>query len=403
MLLYYIKAKCDKIFTEVFAMNYYEESLKMHLDNKGKMATCSKVAVNTKDDLSTAYTPGVAQPCREIAEKPETIYDYSNKSNSVAIVTDGSAVLGLGNIGADASLPVMDGKALLFKEFGGIDAYPICIRSQDPDEIVDIAANIATPFGGINIEDICAPKCFYIEEKLQEELDIPVFHDDQHGTAVVVTAALINALKLTGRKKEDSHAVIMGAGAAGIAVAKMIMAFGIGSVTLCNSKGIIATERTDMNDAEMAIAKATGSHTCGTSAEAFKGKDIFIGVSAPNIVTGEMIRSMNPDPIVFPMANPEPEILPTLAYEAGAAVVGTGRSDYPNQINNVLAFPGIFKGALSVRASRITEEMKLAAALAIAGMVSDEELSRDYIMPSPLNKAASQAVADAVAEAWLKR
>lgn len=383
-------------------MDYYEKSLNMHAEHKGKMASCGKVAVKTKDDLSTAYTPGVAEPCRRIAENPDTIYTYSNKSNSIAVVTDGSAVLGLGNIGADASFPVMDGKALLFKTFADIDAYPICIKTQNADAIVEIVSNIATPFGGINLEDISAPRCFEIEKRLQDILSIPVFHDDQHGTAVVVSAALINALKLTGRRFQDISCVILGAGAAGIAIAKMLFSFGVKKMTLCDSKGIVSTARDDLNAAKQEIADITQTHKNGSLSDALTGTDVFIGVSVPNVVTPEMVRSMNKKPILFPMSNPEPEILPSVALESGAAIVGTGRSDYPNQINNVLAFPGIFKGALKAKAPRITEEMKRAAAYAIASLVPEEELSADYIIASPLFPGSADVVAEAVAKAWAR-
>lgn len=382
-------------------MDYYKESLKMHEDNKGKMAVVSKVRVENKDDLSTAYTPGVAEPCRKIHENPEDVYKYTNKSNIVAVVSDGSAVLGLGNIGGLASIPVMDGKSLLFKEFAGIDAFPICLETQDVDEIVNIVKNIAPTLGGINLEDISAPRCFEIEEKLQAAVDIPVFHDDQHGTAVVVSAAVINSAKLTGRSLDSIKAVINGAGAAGTAIAKMLMNLGIKDIVACDSKGILTTNRADLNEAKKRLAKITNSEGLkGTLADAVKGRDLFIGVSAAKVLTQDMVRSMNNDPIIFAMANPEPEILPELAKGAGAAVVGTGRSDYPNQINNVLIFPGLFKGALAARAKRITEEMKTAAAFALAGIIKDEELKDDYIIPSAFYPGAADIVAKAVEEAW---
>lgn len=382
-------------------MDYYEASLKMHEENKGKMAVVSKVRVETKDDLSTAYTPGVAEPCRKIHANPEDVYKYTNKSNIVAVVSDGSAVLGLGNIGGLASIPVMDGKALLFKEFAGIDAFPICLETQDVDEIVHIVKNIAPTLGGINLEDISAPRCFEIEEKLQAQVDIPVFHDDQHGTAVVVSAAVINAAKLTGRKFADIKAVINGAGAAGTAIAKMLMNLGIKDIIACDSKGILTRDRADLNDAKKRLASITNeAQISGSLADAVRGRDLFIGVSAAKVLTQEMVRSMNEDPMIFAMANPEPEILPNLAMEAGAAVVGTGRSDYPNQINNVLIFPGLFKGALAARAKRITEEMKTAAAFALAGIIKDEELHPDYIIPSAFYPGAADIVAAAVAQAW---
>lgn len=382
-------------------MDYYKASLKMHEENKGKMAVVSKVKVENKDDLSTAYTPGVAEPCRKIHENPEDVYKYTNKSNIVAVVSDGSAVLGMGNIGGLASIPVMDGKSLLFKEFAGIDAFPICLETQDVDEIVNIVKNIAPTLGGINLEDISAPRCFEIEEKLQAAVDIPVFHDDQHGTAVVVSAAVINSAKLTGRSLDSIRAVINGAGAAGTAIAKMLMNLGIKDIVACDSKGILSTDREDLNEAKHRLAEITNKDGLqGTLADAAKGRDLFIGVSAAKVLTQDMVRSMNDDPIIFAMANPEPEILPDLAKEAGAAVIGTGRSDYPNQINNVLIFPGLFKGALAARAKRITEEMKTAAAFALAGIIADEELSADYIIPSAFYPGVVDIVADAVAKAW---
>lgn len=382
-------------------MNYYEASLKMHEDHKGKMAVASKVQVKTKDDLSTAYTPGVAEPCRKIHENPEDVYKYTNKSNIVAVVSDGSAVLGLGNIGGLASIPVMDGKSLLFKEFAGIDAFPICLETQDVDEIVNIVKNIAPTLGGINLEDISAPRCFEIEEKLQAAVDIPVFHDDQHGTAVVVSAAVINSAKLTGRSLSSIKAVINGAGAAGTAIAKMLMNLGIKDIVACDSKGILHKDRENLNEAKRRLAEITNeSGISGTLADAVKGRDLFIGVSAAKVLTADMVRSMNDAPIIFAMANPEPEILPDIAKDAGAAVVGTGRSDYPNQINNVLIFPGLFKGALAARAKRITEEMKTAAAFALAEIIKDDELAPDYIIPSAFYPGAADIVADAVAKAW---
>ncbi|MDD4584005.1 MAG: NADP-dependent malic enzyme [Eubacteriales bacterium] len=385
-------------------MDYYKESLKLHELNRGKLAITSKVPLKNKDDLSLAYTPGVAQPCLEIKNCPEDIYRYTAKGNMVAVVTDGSAVLGLGNIGAKASLPVMEGKAVLFKEFGGIDAIPICIETQNPEEIICIIKNISTGFGGINLEDISAPRCFEIEEKLQSQLDIPVFHDDQHGTAIVTSAALINALKVVGKNLQDSKVVINGAGAAGVAIAKMLLSLGITDLLLCNRSGILCGDRPDILDSErLKIAKRTNPKMRrGSLADAVKGADIFIGVSGPGVLTGEMIETMNQDSVIFAMSNPEPEVLPEIAIMAGAKVIGTGRSDYPNQINNVLAFPGLFKGALSVRAKKITETMKAAAAYAIAGMVKNEELSADYIIPSPLRKDVADAVAAAVADAWRK-
>ncbi|MBQ3521050.1 MAG: NAD-dependent malic enzyme [Firmicutes bacterium] len=382
-------------------MDYYKESLKMHEENKGKMAVVSKVKVENKDDLSTAYTPGVAEPCRKIHENPEDVYKYTNKSNIVAVVSDGSAVLGLGNIGGLASIPVMDGKSLLFKEFAGIDAFPICLETQDVDEIVNIVKNIAPTLGGINLEDISAPRCFEIEEKLQAAVDIPVFHDDQHGTAVVVSAAVINSAKFTGRRLDSIKAVINGAGAAGTAIAKMLMNLGIKDIVACDSKGILSIDRSDLNEAKRRLAEITNKEAIkGTLADAVKGRDLFIGVSAAKVLTQDMVRSMNDKPIIFAMANPEPEILPDFAKEAGAAVIGTGRSDYPNQINNVLIFPGLFKGALAARAKRITEEMKTAAAFALAGIIKDEEMTSDYIIPSAFYPGAADIVAAAVENAW---
>lgn len=382
-------------------MDYYKASLKMHEENKGKMAVVSKVRVENKDDLSTAYTPGVAEPCRRIHENPDDVYKYTNKSNIVAVVSDGSAVLGLGNIGGLASIPVMDGKSLLFKEFAGIDAFPICLETQDVDEIVNIVKNIAPTLGGINLEDISAPRCFEIEEKLQEAVDIPVFHDDQHGTAVVVSAAVINSAKLTGRSLDSMRAVINGAGAAGTAIAKMLMNLGIKDIVACDSKGILNKSRNDLNEAKKRLTAVTNSDNIeGSLADAVKDRDLFIGVSAAGVLTQDMVKSMNRNPIIFAMANPEPEILPDLAKEAGAAVVGTGRSDYPNQINNVLIFPGLFKGALAARAKRITEEMKTAAAFALAGIIKDEELEPDYIIPSAFYPGAADIVAEAVEKAW---
>ncbi len=385
-------------------MNYYEESLKMHEKFKGKMGVTSKVTVKTRDDLSTAYTPGVAEPCRKIHENPENIYRYTNKQNTVAVISDGSAVLGLGNIGAKAAIPVMDGKSLLFKEFAGIDAFPICIESQDVDEIVNIIRNISPTLGGINLEDISAPRCFEIEEKLQAAVDIPVFHDDQHGTAVVVSAAVINAAKLTGKTFSDMKAVINGAGAAGTAIAKMLMSLGIMDIVACDSKGILSMERGDLNVAKKKLAEITNKENIsGSLADAVKGRDLFIGVSAAKVLTPEMVKTMAKDAIIFAMANPEPEILPDLAREAGAAVVGTGRSDYPNQINNVLIFPGLFKGALAARASRITQEMKVAAAFALAGIIPEKELSSENIIPTVFHPGVADIIAAAVKKAWEER
>ncbi|MBQ3107502.1 MAG: NAD-dependent malic enzyme [Firmicutes bacterium] len=383
-------------------MDYYKEALRVHEEHKGKLEVVSKVPVNTREDLSVAYTPGVAQPCREIKENPDDVYRYTSKGNMVAVITDGSAVLGLGNIGAKAALPVMEGKCVLFKEFAGVDAYPICIDTQDTDEIVFIAKNIAAGFGGINLEDISAPRCFEVEKKLQDALEIPVFHDDQHGTAVVASAALLNALKVVGKNIEDVRIVVNGAGAAGTAITKMFLAVGGKHVLCCDKAGILSPDLTDVfTGAQIELAALTNPDCVkGSLADAVKGADVFLGVSAPRLLTQDMVRSMAKDPVIFAMANPEPEIMPELAKEAGAAVVGTGRSDYPNQINNVMIFPGLFKGALRVRAKRITEEMKVAAAHALAGIVTPEELSADCILPLPLRKDVADIIADAVAGAW---
>lgn len=382
-------------------MDYYKESLIMHEKHKGKMAVSSKVSVKNKDDLSTAYTPGVAEPCRQIAANPEDVYRYTNKSNTVAVISDGSAVLGLGNIGGKAAIPVMDGKSLLFKEFADIDAFPICLETQDVDEIVMIAKNIAPTLGGINLEDISAPRCFEIERKLQEQVDIPVFHDDQHGTAVVVTAALINALKIVKKEWADLKVVISGAGAAGVAIGKMLLNAGAGDVIICDRVGPLAYGDERLTPTKAKIAEITNKNKIrGTLAEAMVGADIFIGVSAPKIVTEAMVASMAKDAIVMPMSNPEPEIMPDLAKKAGARIVGTGRSDFPNQINNVLAFPGIFRGALDARAKRITEEMKIAAARALAGIVTEEELNEENIIPKAFHPGVADIIAEAVGKAW---
>ncbi len=384
-------------------MGLREEALKLHKDNKGKIEVISKVKVENAKDLSLAYTPGVAEPCKEIHANPELIYEYTNKGNMVAVVTDGSAVLGLGNIGARAGMPVMEGKAVLFKSFANVDAFPICIESQDVDMVVQTVKQIAPSFGGINLEDIAAPRCFEIEERLKEELDIPVFHDDQHGTAVVVLAGIINALKVVGKKIENVTAVVSGAGAAGIAISKLLLSSGINDVIICNSSGILdkEDERLDPIRKEMAL-KTNKTNKKGALSDALKGADIFIGVSAPNIVTKEMIEIMNENSIAFAMANPIPEILPEVALAGKVKVMGTGRSDFPNQINNVLAFPGIFRGALDVRAKEINEEMKLAAAHAIAELVTEEELNEEYIIPKAFDKRVAIAVARAVSEAAIK-
>ena len=381
-------------------MNYYEKSLEMHRANKGKLEVVGKIPVKTKDDLSTAYTPGVAQPCLEIAKNPKDAYEYTIKANTVAIVSDGSAVLGLGNIGGLAAMPVMEGKALLFKTFGGVDAFPICLDTQDIDKIIETVKMIAPTFGGINLEDIAAPGCFEVERRLQEELNIPVFHDDQHGTAIVVCAGVINAFKLLGKELSDVSAVIAGAGAAGNAIVKMFLNLGITDIVVCDRKGIISSDRkTELSNDKIELLKTTNKDDIrGSLADAMKGKDLFIGVSGPNIVTEEMISSMSENAVVFAMSNPEPEILPDLAKKAGAKIVGTGRSDFPNQINNVLAFPGIFKGALRVRAKSITEEMKIAAAFALADLVDESELTKDYVIPNAFNPSVADAVADAVAK-----
>ena len=380
-------------------MDYASESLKRHYDWKGKIEVVCRCPLEDKDDLSLAYTPGVAQPCLEIQKDVNKSYELTRRSNLVAVVTDGTAVLGLGDIGPEAGMPVMEGKCALFKAFGDVDAVPICVRSKEVDDIVKTVSLIAGSFGGINLEDISAPRCFEIEEKLKETCDIPIFHDDQHGTAVVTLAALLNALKLTGKKMEEIKVVTSGAGAAGIAIIKLLIAMGLKNVILCDRKGAIYEGREGLNKEKEEMAKITNrDHEAGTLAEVLKGADVFIGVSAPGCVTQDMVRSMNENPILFPMANPTPEIMPDLAKEAGAAVVGTGRSDFPNQINNVLAFPGIFRGALDVRASEINDEMKIAAAKAIASFVTDDLLTADYIIPSALDKNVATAVAEAVAK-----
>lgn len=380
-------------------MDYAKESLRLHYEWKGKIEVIARAKVDNKDALSLAYTPGVAQPCLEIQKDINKSYELTRRSNLVAVITDGSAVLGLGNIGPEAGMPVMEGKCVLFKEFGGVDAFPLCIRTQDVDEFVNTVALLCGSFGGINLEDIAAPRCFEIERKLKEKADIPIFHDDQHGTAVICSAGIINALKLVGKKIEDCTAVFNGAGAAGVAIAKLFTSMGMGNIIMCDRKGIIC-DGDDLKPAKQDIADFTNkNHLRGSLADAMKGADIFIGVSAPGVVTEDMIKSMAKDPIVLAMANPVPEIMPDLAKAAGAAVVGTGRSDFPNQINNVLAFPGIFRGALDVRASDINEEMKIAAAKALASLVSDEELSADYIIPKPFDPRVGKTVAVAVAQA----
>lgn len=378
-------------------MTIYEKALQMHKDWNGKIETTAKSHVNTREDLAIAYTPGVAEPCKAIAADKEAAYTYTMKSNTVAVVSDGSAVLGLGNIGALAAMPVMEGKAVLFKEFGGVNAVPICLDTQDTEEIIRTVVNIAPAFGGINLEDISAPRCFEIEERLKELLNIPVFHDDQHGTAIVVLAGIINALKVTGKKKETARVVMSGAGAAGVAITKLLLNYGFKDITMCNSKGIISKTAPRLNWMQRQMAEITNlSGKEGSLADALVGADIFVGVSAPGIVTKEMAASMNPDAILFALANPVPEIMPDLAKEAGAKVIGTGRSDFPNQVNNVVAFPGIFKGALEGRAPQITEEMKLAAAYAIAGLVPDSELHEDNILPEPFDPRVADVVSQAV-------
>lgn len=385
-------------------MDYYKESLKLHEKHQGKLAMLSKVPLKNKDDLSTAYTPGVAEPCRQIHKDPELVYKYTAKGNTVAVISDGSAVLGLGNIGAKAAIPVMEGKAVLFKAFADIDAIPVCLETQDTEEIIHIAKNLAPTLGGINLEDISAPRCFEIERRLQELVDIPVFHDDQHGTAIVVSAAAINALKLVEKQFEEVKVVINGAGAAGAAIVKMLRALGVEDMVICDTKGIISKAVKGLPASKMELAELTNRQgLTGTLADAVRGRDLFIGVSAPKMLTVEMVKTMAAEPILFAMANPEPEIMPELAKEAGARIIGTGRSDFPNQINNVLAFPGIFKGALSVRASRITEEMKVAAAYAIAEIIPQNELREDYIIPSVFHPGVAEAVARACGEAWLNR
>lgn len=380
-------------------MSNSEKALQMHEQWNGKLETTAKAHVNSREDLAIAYTPGVAEPCKVIAKDPEAAYKYTIKSNTVAVVSDGSAVLGLGNIGALAAMPVMEGKAVLFKEFGGVNAVPICLDTQDTEEIIRTVVNIAPAFGGINLEDISAPRCFEIETRLKELLDIPVFHDDQHGTAIVVLAGIINALKVTKKEKETCRVVVNGAGSAGVAITKLLLNYGFKDITMCDINGIISKDSENLNWMQKEMAKVTNlKNASGTLADALKGADIFVGVSAPGIVTKDMVASMNKDAILFAMANPVPEIMPDLAKAAGAKVVGTGRSDFPNQVNNVVAFPGIFKGALEGRASQITEEMKLAAAKAIAGLVPDEELSEDNILPHAFDPCVAETVSRAIKE-----
>ena len=384
-------------------MDIRQKSLEKHYEWNGKIEVISRVPISNAEDLSLAYTPGVAEPCLEIQKDYDKSFELTRRNNLVAVVTDGTAVLGLGDIGPEAGMPVMEGKCVLFKEFGGVDAFPLCVRTKDVDEFVETVYNISGSFGGINLEDIAAPRCFEIEQKLKERCDIPIFHDDQHGTAVIVAAGLINSLKLVGKKFEDIKVVMNGAGAAGIAIAKHLLNMGIKNITLCDSKGIICKGDERLNAVKREMAEITNlEHMTGTLADAMKGADVFLGISAAGCVSEEMVASMANDPILFAMANPTPEIMPDLAKKAGAAVVGTGRSDFPNQINNVLAFPGIFRGALDCRASDINEEMKVAASFAIASLVSDSELNADYILPEAFDKRIGKTVAEAVKKAAIE-
>ncbi len=384
-------------------MDLKQEALQLHMKHQGKIEVISKVPLKNSRDLSLAYTPGVAEPCKKIKENPDSVYEYTAKGRMVAVVTDGSAVLGLGNIGAEAGMPVMEGKAVLFKNFGGVDAFPICLDTQDVNEIVDTIKHIAPTFGGINLEDIAAPRCFEVEKRLKQELDIPVFHDDQHGTAVVVLAAIINALKIVKKDIKDVKVVISGAGAAGVAISKLLLSAGVFDVVVCDSKGIVSRDRTDLNESKQELADISNKQgLSGDISCALKDGDIFIGVSGPGTVTKDMIKTMAKDAIIFALANPVPEIYPDEAKQAGAKVVGTGRSDFPNQINNVLAFPGIFRGALEVRASDINEEMKLAASYAIASLITPEELSPEYCIPGAFDKRVAAHVACEVAKAAMK-
>ena len=380
-------------------MDMKEKALTSHKEWNGKLETTAKSKVNSREDLAIAYTPGVAEPCKKIAQDKSLAYTYTWKANTVAVVSDGSAVLGLGNIGPHAAMPVMEGKCVLFKEFGNVNAVPICLDTQDTEEIITAVKNIAPGFGGINLEDISAPRCFEIEERLKEILDIPVFHDDQHGTAIVVLTGVINALRLTDKKKEACKVVVNGAGSAGVAITKLLLRYGFTNVLMCDKEGIIGKDYPNLNWMQKKMTEMTNlSNEIGTLADALRGADIFVGVSAPNIVTADMVASMNKDAILFAMANPVPEIMPDVAKAAGARIVGTGRSDFPNQVNNVIAFPGIFKGALEGRASQITEEMKLAAAEALAALVSDEELNEDFIMPEAFDPRVPEVVSQAVKE-----
>lgn len=378
-------------------MTNAEKALQLHEEWNGKFETTPKMDIATREDLALAYTPGVAEPCKVIAKDKEAAYKYTIKANTVAVVSDGSAVLGLGNIGAHAAMPVMEGKAVLFKSFGGVNAVPICLDTQDTEEIIKTVVNIAPAFGGINLEDISAPRCFEIESRLKELLDIPVFHDDQHGTAIVVLAGIINGLKVTGKTKEDCQVVVNGAGSAGVAITKLLLTYGFKHITMCDKSGILSKGSEGLNWMQESMMDVTNlEHKTGSLADALKGADIFVGVSAPNIVTPEMVQSMNKDAIIFAMANPVPEIMPDVAKAAGAKVVGTGRSDFPNQVNNVIAFPGIFKGALEGRATQITEEMKLAAALAIANLVPEDEVSDVNILPEAFDERVADVVSQAV-------
>lgn len=384
-------------------MTNAEKALKLHEEWNGKLETAPKMKITTREDLALAYTPGVAEPCKVIAKDKEAAYKYTIKSNTVAVVSDGSAVLGLGNIGAHAAMPVMEGKAVLFKEFGNVNAVPICLDTQDTEEIIKTVVNIAPAFGGINLEDISAPRCFEVESRLKELLDIPVFHDDQHGTAIVVLAGIINGLKVTGKTKEACQVVVNGAGSAGVAITKLLLTYGFKHVTMCDKSGILSKGSQGLNWMQESMMDITNlEHKTGSLADALKGADIFVGVSAPNIVTADMVKSMNKDAIIFAMANPVPEIMPDVAKEAGARVVGTGRSDFPNQVNNVIAFPGIFKGALEGRATQITEDMKLAAALAIANLIPDDEVSDVNILPEAFDPRVADVVAQAVKDHIVK-
>lgn len=391
------------MFREDYAMNYAEESLKMHYELKGKIEIASRSPVDSKEALSLAYTPGVAQPCLEIQKNPEKSFELTRRWNTVAVVTDGTAVLGLGDIGPEAGMPVMEGKCVLFKAFGDVDAFPLCIRSKDVDEIVKTISLLSGSFGGINLEDISAPRCFEIEDKLKKCCDIPIFHDDQHGTAVITLAGLLNALKVVGKELSEVKIVTSGAGAAGIAIIKLLMSMGLKNVTMTDRKGAIYEGREGMNDIKREMAEITNlNHEKGPLSEVIQGADVFIGVSAPKTLTADMVKTMAKDPIIFACANPTPEIFPEEAKAAGAAVVSTGRSDYPNQVNNVLCFPALFRGALDVRATEINDEMKVAAAYAIADLVSPEELNSEYILPQPFDPRIKDAVAKAVAQAARK-